>query len=101
MNIRLLDPAQLELDEAVAWYSAQAPRLGEAFLLEAVKAFQRIEQHPLAWHPLGKQIRRYRLSRFPYGVIYTVADGDLLVLAITHLHRRPHYWRDRLTGDQS
>jgi mRNA-degrading endonuclease RelE of RelBE toxin-antitoxin system len=37
-----------------------------------------------------------RLSRFPYGLIYTIDNGDILVLAVAHLHRRPDYWRDRL-----
>ncbi len=31
MNIRLLEPAQAELDEAIAWYAEQAPGLGDAF----------------------------------------------------------------------
>lgn len=31
MNIRLLEPAQAELDEAIAWYEEQAPGLGDAF----------------------------------------------------------------------
>ena len=26
MSVRLLEPAQAELDEAVAWYAEQAPR---------------------------------------------------------------------------
>ena len=48
-------------------------------------------------HPLAEGIRRYRLSRFPYGLIYTINNDDILVLAVAHLHRlRPDYWRDRL-----
>jgi hypothetical protein len=35
-------------------------------------------------------------GRFPYGLIYALDDGDILVLAVAHLHRRPDYWRDRL-----
>jgi hypothetical protein len=26
----------------------------------------------------------------------TLDNGDILVLAVAHLHRRPDYWRDRL-----
>lgn len=37
MNVRLLSPAQHELDEAVAWYAVQAPGLGDAFLIETIK----------------------------------------------------------------
>jgi hypothetical protein len=51
---------------------------------------------PEAWHPLGEGVRRCGLSRFPYGLIYTIDEGDILVLAVAHLHRRQDYWRDRL-----
>jgi len=73
MTVRLLAPAQTELDEAVAWYAAQAPGLGDAFLLDVLKATGLIERYPRAWHPLGKHVRRCRLKRFPYGVIYAEA----------------------------
>ena len=87
MNLRLLESA------------AQAPGLGNAFLLETLKVFRLIEQYPQAWHPLSQDIRRCRLSRFPYAVIYTPESVDLLVIAIAHLHRQPEYWRNRLKSE--
>ena len=41
-------------------------------------------------------MRRCRLSRFPYGLIYAVEGANMLVLAVAHLHRDPGYWRDRV-----
>ncbi len=96
MNIRLLEPAQAELDEAIAWYAEQAPGLGDAFLIEALKSIKLIEQFPQAWHPLTPQIRRCRLKRFPYSVVYTLDGSEILVLAVAHQHRKPNYWRSRL-----
>lgn len=96
MSIRLLEPAQLELDEAISWYLRQAPGLGDAFLVEILKTFRLIEQYPQAWHLLSENTRRCRLGRFPYGVIYVPENNDLLVIAIAHLHRSPDYWRKRL-----
>jgi toxin ParE2 len=96
VTVRLLEVAEIELDQAVHWYGAQAPGLGEAFLIEVLSAADRIARFPEAWHPLVAGVRRCRLSRFPYGLIYTIDDGDILVLAVAHLHRRPDYWRDRL-----
>lgn len=101
MTLALLEAAQQELDDAVAWYAAQAPGLGDAFLVEVLRAFELIQHHPDAWHPLSDHTRRCRLARFPYGVIYTQEGRDLLVLAIAHLHRRPGYWRDRLKESTS
>ena len=96
MTVRLLEIAEIELDEAIHWYSAQAPGLGDAFLIEVLSAADRIARFPEAWHPLGDDVRRWRLSRFPYGLIYTIDEGDVLVLAVAHLHRRLDYWRDHL-----
>jgi len=96
MNVRLLEPAGQELDEAIAYYNAQVRGLGDAFLLEALRIFGLVKQYPRAWHPLGDGIRRCRLSRFPYSVIYVPEPEEILVIAVAHMHRRPGYWRDRL-----
>jgi len=96
MSVRLLEPAQAELDEAIGWYAEQAPGLGDAFLLETPKVLKLIEQFPQAWHPLTAEIRRCRLKRFPYSVVYTLDAGDILVLAVAHRHPKPGYWRNRV-----
>ena len=96
MSVRLLESAQVELDDAIAWYASQAPGLGDAFLIETLKTLKLIEQYPKAWHPLTQQVRRCRLRRFPYSVIYAQEGSDLLVLAVAHQHRKPDYWRARL-----
>jgi plasmid stabilization system protein ParE len=96
VKVQFLDVAEAELDEAVHWYESQAPGLGDAFLVEVLSAARRISHYPEAWQPLGEGVRRCRLHRFSYGLIYTVEDGDILILAVAHLHRKPDYWRDRL-----
>jgi toxin ParE2 len=96
VTIRFLEIAEVELDQAIGWYESQRPGLGDAFLNEVLAAADRIVRYPDAWQQLGVDIRRYRLSRFPYGVIYAIESGDIVVLAIAHLHRKPDYWRDRL-----
>ena len=96
MTLRLLEPAERELDEPIAYYNAQVAGLGESFLIEALKVFELIEQYPLAWHPLGDDIRRCRLNRFPYAAVYLPDSDGALVLAVAHTHRRPGYCSDRL-----
>lgn len=96
MNVRLLPAAQSELDEAIHWYDQQAPGLGDSFLVEFLRTIQLIERHPNGWHPLSNHTRRCRLRRFPYGVIYNVDQGVILVVAVAHLHRRPAYWQGRV-----
>lgn len=95
MNVRFLEPAQAELDEAIHWYAMQAPGLGDAFLIETLAVLKLIRQFPKAWHPLSPEIRRCRLKRFPYSVVYALDGEDLLIVAIAHQHRKPAYWRSR------
>lgn len=96
MEIRLLDVAQQELDEAVEYYNAESPGLGDKFLLEALAAFERIKQFPRAWHPYTENTRRCRPHRFPYGFIYQILESEILIVAVANLHKRPGYWLDRI-----
>ena len=94
MQVRFLEAAQRELDEAIEYYGAQVPFLGQAFLIEVLASLERVKQYPEAWHSLSARTRRCQLKRFPYGVIYSKLDDVILVLAIAHLHRKPNYWRN-------
>jgi hypothetical protein len=69
VTVRFLEIAEIELDQAIRWYGAQAPGLGNAFLIEVLSAADRIARRPEAWQPLGEGVRRCRLGRFPYGLI--------------------------------
>ena len=96
MKVVFLEPARQELDEAVSYYNQQVAGLGNTFLIEAVAAIERIRRFPQGWHPLSENVRRCRLRRFPYGLIYHPAVDKLVIVAIAHSHWRPSYWHDRL-----
>jgi toxin ParE2 len=97
VKTRLLEIAQIELDEAVSYYDSESAGLGKVFLLEVLSALERIRQYPNAWHPLSANTRRCRTRRFPFGIIYQVLENEILVVAVSNLHRAPDYWRDRLS----
>lgn len=96
MELRLLAIAQIELDEAVDFYDSESPGLGAEFLLEVLRAMERIRGFPNAWHPFSENTRRCQTRRFPYGIIYQVLSEEILVIAVANLHRNPDYWKDRL-----
>jgi plasmid stabilization system protein ParE len=96
VKVVFLTPAHRELDDAVAWYNRQATGLGRELLDELDRAIRRAAAFPLSYPEIEAGIRRCRLARFPYGIIYGL-DGDaLVVVAVAHLHRRPRYWIDRI-----
>jgi hypothetical protein len=69
--------------------------LGYDFAGEVYTTIQRSLIYPKAWPVLEGDVRRCLVSRFPYGVLYSVEQGELFILAIMNLHRDPDYWNDR------
>jgi len=97
MEVRLLEIAETELDEAVIFYNSEQPGLGADFIVEFVNSLDRIKAYPKAWNPFTQNTRRCQLRRFPYGIVYQIFETEILVVAISHLHREPGYWQERLT----
>lgn len=96
MEIRFLEIAQRELDEAIEYYNAESPGVGEQFLLEVLSTLERIRQYPTAWHPYTQNTRRCQTRRFPYGVVDQILEAEILIVAVAHLHREPGYWQKRI-----
>jgi mRNA-degrading endonuclease RelE of RelBE toxin-antitoxin system len=95
MKVEMLGIAELELLDAVSYYETEQQGLGERLLDEVERGQGQIAQYPHAWSKVSRRSRRYRLRRFPYGLIYQVVGEKALILAVMHLHRRPGYWRKR------
>jgi plasmid stabilization system protein ParE len=95
VRVRFVTPSQRELDDAVAWYNDQVAGLGLEFLDELDGAVRRVVDFPLSFPEIERGIRRCRLARFPYGLIYGVDGETIVVLAVAHLHRQPRYWIGR------
>jgi toxin ParE1/3/4 len=92
IRLALRPRAEADLDEAFAWYEAQVPGLGEAFLRSATACFVRIARHPEACPEVQRRVRRASLDRFPYGVFYVVREDRIDVLAVYHGRRRPRFF---------
>ena len=99
MNVSFLDAARRELKEAVAYYNNEQPGLGAEFSAEIKQTISRIRKNPEAWQSLSKHTRRCISHRFSYAVIYQILNGDVLIVAVMHLHRDPHSWRGRAPND--
>jgi plasmid stabilization system protein ParE len=97
VKVRFLRVAQAELREAVRWYDSEAPGLGAGFLLEVVAAIARITEFPSAWQTVESELRRCRVGKFPYGLVYADENDEILIVALSHLQRRPQSWRVRLS----
>jgi len=87
--------AEEEFLQATEYYEACTGGLGYDFALEVFMTIQNILQYPKAWPILIEGIHRCQTRRFPYGVIYSIQEDQIYILAIMHLHREPGYWKKR------
>ena len=71
MKVRFVAAAKAGLDAILRYYEKQPPGLGADFLDEVTSAVNQIAEFPDAWQLLEPEIRRYRINRFPYGIVYT------------------------------
>jgi len=74
VKVRFLIQAQLELDDAVAWYNQRFEGLGQEFLDELDRVVRRAIKFPLSCPEIEPGIRRGLIARFPYGLIYGIDD---------------------------
>ena len=77
------------------YYEERTARLGADFTVEVEDAIQSILKAPDRWRCIEEDVRRYLVRRFPYGILYTMEQDDVLILALMHLSREPGYWRHR------
>ena len=91
--------ARVELLQSARYYQAQSPGLGRRFAAAVRDAVHRIQEFPLLYPALEADVRRCRVLRFPYGVVYRAKPERIEVLAVMHLHRQPGYWKSRTGPD--
>lgn len=96
MTFGFLPDAERELREAVAYYEEIDPGLGYDLSVEVYSAVQRAVSYPRAWPILDGDVRRALVRRFPYGVLYSEEQGEILVITVMNLHREPGSWRGRV-----
>ncbi len=85
-----------EVNDSYIWYESKYAGLGDDFLRELDLAFSSIQEIPETWPLISKNLRRFLLKRFPFGVIYSVKKDRIFVVAVMHLSRKPGYWTKRI-----
>jgi len=96
MQIEFLKIAETELKDAVNYYNTKKNNLGFEFAKEVRLSLNNISNQPELYPKFSKNTRKYNLNRFPYGLIYTLLERKIIIVAVMHLHRKPGYWIDRI-----
>jgi plasmid stabilization system protein ParE len=94
VNHRLSPDARVDLLAASDFYDTQRPGLGSEFVIDVGLALARVLEAPRRWPELETGVRRYRLNRFPYAIIYRLLNSQTVeIIAVFDLRRRPGTWR--------
>ena len=95
MRVTFNELAEREFNDAVQYYDSEQPGLGAAFVSEVERCAAAVVEHPEASPVVLGAIRRRLCQRFPYALLYTIAESELRILAVMNLRRRPGYWVGR------
>jgi len=86
-----------EYSEAAQYYSGISSTLASAFITQIENGINQILLYPQAWQPIETDVRRCLIKRFPFGIYYTVENGNSIIIqAVMHLSRKPGYWKSRV-----
>lgn len=100
VQVRLLDEAVAEAEDASVWYEEQSAGLGLAFLAAVDRTIDHLSRWPLTGTLIegvdeSLEVRRMTVGSFPYYLAYLSAEQNITVLAVAHERRRPRYWSSR------
>ena len=96
MIVRIIQSAESEISDAMDYYNRQYSGLGYEFAFEVKESLKRMLLFPKAWPVFQKKVRKCRLNRFPYAILYEVRAKEIVVFAVMHFKQNPIAWKKRL-----
>ena len=91
-----------EYAEAVQYYTEQRVEVAQAFINAIEDTVYRIRESPARSVAVDDDVRRCMARKFPYGILYTIEQDYILILAVMHCSREPGagsrepgYWKSR------
>jgi len=93
--VRIRPEAERDVRKAFSWYEDQRIGLGRELVAELDSVYGRLAENPYLYADIKKGVRRAVVRRFPYGVFYLVAEGEVRVLAVIDMARNPAVWERR------
>jgi plasmid stabilization system protein ParE len=87
--------AEAEIASAAAWYELRSPSVRVGFLRAVDRALSFIRQNPSQYQIIYRHTRRAVLRRYPYALLYTASDSEVIVIACLDTRRDPERQEER------
>ncbi|MEP6672197.1 MAG: type II toxin-antitoxin system RelE/ParE family toxin [Chthoniobacter sp.] len=94
MNLRIPSNVRREIQEAAEYYEGERAGLGDHFWQEVDMHVRWIQANPTVPRLRGGDYRRVNLKVFPYYIACAIRHEAIVLLAVAHGHRKPHYWTE-------
>lgn len=88
--------AEMDINEAAEWYYNRSEKLTKAFFNSVESAMLSISKFPEIYQKRYKNVRVVFISRFPYGIYYTIEEGRIVIHAVLHTKRQARIALSRL-----
>lgn len=86
-SVHFHEEAEAELDAAVDWYEKQSAGLGWRFHSAVTEAVKKIADNPTFYGVCFENYRDVALKRFPYRIVFKIAEDKIVIYSIFHGHR--------------
>jgi toxin ParE1/3/4 len=63
--------------------------------MRSIEQFYRIRESPNRHAVIDDEVRRCMARKYPYGILYTIEQDYILILAVMNCSREPEYWKSR------
>lgn len=95
MLVRIRVEAQLDLEDAAAFYNCRTPGVGDAFLEHMNIQFDELLK-TAGIHRTVHNCHRKLVTKFPYAIYYLIVDDIAEIVAVFHPRRDSRVFRKRL-----
>jgi toxin ParE1/3/4 len=99
LRARFTEAASADLKEARAFYAKAGGEARKRFNAQVRTAVDLLRRQPEAGTPKGRTLREHTLDVFPYSLIYSVEDNEVVIAVVRHHSRDPTFWYDRFDGE--
>jgi plasmid stabilization system protein ParE len=94
MSFRITPEAREDLRQAFLYYESERDGLGMEFAIEVGIGLATVQDAPRRWPQIETGVHKYRIDRFPYGILYRVTGQHAIeVIAVFDLRRKPGSWK--------
>ena len=97
MTLTVRSQADRDIAEALQYYiREETPQSAERFANAVDLAYDEIIDAPTRPRIVEYGFREKKLKKFPYSVLYSIEESEIVVVAVYHDERNRAYLRDRI-----